>query len=37
MKNTNIAQLGRFFGAKTKRSRVISRLFYGFSGNTEVL
>ena len=29
MKNINIAQPGRYFGAETNRSRVLSHLFYG--------
>ena len=37
MKNINIAQPGRIFGAKTNRSRILSRIFDGVNVNTEVL
>ena len=37
MKNIDIAQPGRIFGAKTYRSRVLPRLFDGLKVNTKVL
>ena len=36
MKNLNLAQLGRIFGAKNNRSRLLFRLCYALNVNTEV-